>query len=111
MYALRIVIGYSRVLMSSVYFMTAGRDKVGFSVVGADKAGNPLYIKGRGARMGRAPYLDESPDLDTGNPAELGWEYAELKSRLRQLNVMGGCCGTDERHIERIATACLPLFP
>jgi methionine synthase I (cobalamin-dependent) len=23
---------------------------------------------------------------------------------------MGGCCGTDHRHIERIAAACSPLF-
>jgi len=25
--------------------------------------------------------------------------------------VMGGCCGTDHRHIEQIASACRPLFP
>ena len=77
-------------------------------------AGEPWVERIRGlranaSRMSHAE-LDESPDLDTGNPVELGREYAELKSRLRQLNVMGGCCGTDERHIERIATACLPLF-
>jgi len=41
-------------MMSSIYFMTVGRDKVGFSVVGADKAGNPLYIKGRGGAMERS---------------------------------------------------------
>lgn len=41
-------------MISSIYFMTVGRDKVGFSVVGADKAGNPLYIKGRGAAMERS---------------------------------------------------------
>ena len=37
-----------------MYFMTVGRDKVGFSVVGVDKAGNPLYIKGRGGAMERS---------------------------------------------------------
>ena len=77
-------------------------------------AGEPWVKRIRGlranaSRMSHAE-LNESSDLDTGNPAELGREYAELKSRLRQLNVMGGCCGTDHRHIERIATACLPLF-
>jgi len=41
-------------MMSSMYFMTVGRDKVGFSVVGVDKAGNPLYIKGRGGAMERS---------------------------------------------------------
>lgn len=51
----------------------------------------------------------DAPELDTGNPAELGLEYAQLKTRLRHLNVMGGCCGTDHRHIEQIASACLSL--
>jgi S-methylmethionine-dependent homocysteine/selenocysteine methylase len=54
--------------------------------------------------------LNESPDLDIGNPAELGAEHAALKRRLPQLAVMGGCCGTDERHIREIAAACRPLF-
>ena len=52
----------------------------------------------------------EATDLDAGNPVELGQEYAELKNRLPRLSVLGGCCGTDLRHVEQIATACLPLF-
>ena len=54
--------------------------------------------------------LNEAPDLDDGNPVELGKQYARIKRRLPQLNVMGGCCGTDHRHVEQIAQACLPLF-
>jgi S-methylmethionine-dependent homocysteine/selenocysteine methylase len=54
--------------------------------------------------------LNESPTLDVGNPTELGRQHARLKARLPQLNVMGGCCGTDERHVEQIAAACAPLF-
>lgn len=55
--------------------------------------------------------LNEAPELDAGVPSELGKEYAALKIRqLKDLNVMGGCCGTDHRHIEQIALACLPLF-
>lgn len=50
--------------------------------------------------------LNESPELDIGNPAELGSQYAALKKRLPQLNVMGGCCGTDHRHVESIIAAC-----
>lgn len=77
-------------------------------------AGEPWTERIRGlranaSRMSHAE-LNESLELDTGNPAELGQEYAQLKKRLRQLNVMGGCCGTDHRHIEQIASACLPLF-
>jgi S-methylmethionine-dependent homocysteine/selenocysteine methylase len=54
--------------------------------------------------------LNESPELDAGNPAELGAQYAALKRRLPRLNVMGGCCGTDHRHVEQMAAACAPLF-
>ena len=54
--------------------------------------------------------LNESTELDVGDPAELGMQYAQLKKRLSQLNVMGGCCGTDYRHVEQIAEACSPLF-
>jgi S-methylmethionine-dependent homocysteine/selenocysteine methylase len=54
--------------------------------------------------------LNESVELDTGDPVEFGMQHAQLKRRLSQLNVMGGCCGTDHRHVEQIALACLPLF-
>lgn len=54
--------------------------------------------------------LNESTELDIGNPAQLGAEHADLKKRFGQLNVMGGCCGTDHRHVEQIAVACSPLF-
>ena len=69
-------------------------------------------IRGLRANASRKSHaeLNESPDLDIGDPAELGVQHAQLKSRLSQLNVMGGCCGTDHRHIEQIAAACSPLF-
>jgi len=54
--------------------------------------------------------LNEASALDVGNPEELGQQYAVLKRRLSRLNVMGGCCGTDHRHLEQIAAACAPLF-
>jgi homocysteine S-methyltransferase len=54
--------------------------------------------------------LNESPDLDAGDPPALAQDYARLTRRLHRLNVMGGCCGTDDRHVELIAEACLPLF-
>ena len=68
----------------------------------------------RGLRANASPQshaeLNESPTLDTGDPAELGREYAALKRRLPRLNIMGGCCGTDHRHVEQIAAACAPIF-
>jgi S-methylmethionine-dependent homocysteine/selenocysteine methylase len=50
--------------------------------------------------------LDNSPELDTGNPVELGAEYRDLLRRFPHINVLGGCCGTDHRHIEQIGLAC-----
>lgn len=49
--------------------------------------------------------LDESIELDIGDPAEFGREYRELTTRLPQINVLGGCCGTDTRHVKAIAQA------
>lgn len=46
--------------------------------------------------------LDEATALDRGNPKELGERYKELKDLFPHLNVFGGCCGTDEEHIEQI---------
>lgn len=51
--------------------------------------------------------LDEADDLDAGDPVALGAEYAALRQRFPHLTVLGGCCGTDQRHIEEIARACL----
>jgi S-methylmethionine-dependent homocysteine/selenocysteine methylase len=50
--------------------------------------------------------LDAAPDLDAGNPVELGEQYRDLRRRMRQFTVLGGCCGTDHRHVEQICLAC-----
>jgi S-methylmethionine-dependent homocysteine/selenocysteine methylase len=50
--------------------------------------------------------LDEAEELDDGNPSELGLQYHHLQDKLTHLNVFGGCCGTDHRHIEAICKAC-----
>ena len=49
--------------------------------------------------------LDEAEELDDGDPADLGVRYAALRSRLPNLNVLGGCCGTDHRHVAAIRDA------
>ncbi len=50
--------------------------------------------------------LDAAEELDDGNPTELGQQYRDLRQKLVNLKVMGGCCGTDHRHIAAIAQAC-----
>jgi S-methylmethionine-dependent homocysteine/selenocysteine methylase len=51
--------------------------------------------------------LDEAEELDDGNPTELASQCRELRIRLSNLNVFGGCCGTDHRHVEEMGKACL----
>ena len=49
--------------------------------------------------------LDEATELDEGDPIDLGARHAALKARLPGVNVLGGCCGTDDRHVSAICTA------
>ena len=55
--------------------------------------------------------LDEATELDAGNPYELGQNYADLKACLPQLNIFGGCCGTDHRHVAAISRAVTSAPP
>jgi homocysteine S-methyltransferase len=50
--------------------------------------------------------LDAAPDLDAGDPATLGRQYRDLRRAMPQLTILGGCCGTDHRHVEQICFAC-----
>jgi S-methylmethionine-dependent homocysteine/selenocysteine methylase len=65
-------------------------------------------IRGLRANASRQSHaeLNEATELDAGDPAELGREYAAIRHRHPHLNVFGGCCGTDHRHVDAIATAC-----
>jgi len=49
--------------------------------------------------------LDEMEQLDAGDPVDLARRYVELRSQLPALQVIGGCCGTDHRHVAAITTA------
>jgi S-methylmethionine-dependent homocysteine/selenocysteine methylase len=40
--------------------------------------------------------------LEDGDPEELGAQMATLARRFPHVNVWGGCCGTDGRHIGEI---------
>lgn len=65
-------------------------------------------IRGVRANASRRSHaeLDESTDLDAGDPQELAYQYRALKSLLPGLTVLGGCCGTDHRHIEAMGSVC-----
>jgi len=63
-------------------------------------------IRANASRRSHAE-LDEAEELDDGDPEDLGRRHAELKEVLPRRNVLGGCCGTDYRHVEAIADAWL----
>ena len=73
-------------------------------LVGALGRAHPR-IRANASRMTHAE-LDEAEELDAGDPDELAAEYAELRRSHPQLSVLGGCCGTSDRHIDAISTAC-----
>ncbi|AIC26444.1 homocysteine S-methyltransferase protein [Rhizobium etli bv. mimosae str. IE4771] len=52
--------------------------------------------------------LDNSETLDAGDPEDLGRRYRKLIGRMPAVRVLGGCCGTDHRHVAAICEACLP---
>jgi len=66
-------------------------------------------VRANASKMSHAE-LNMVSELDAGNPIELGQQYMMLMAKLRSLNILGGCCGTDVRHVEQIALACLPMF-
>jgi S-methylmethionine-dependent homocysteine/selenocysteine methylase len=74
-------------------------------LVGAD----PWRSRIRGLRANASAKshkeLDEATSLDAGDPVDLADCYRVIKTALEQLNVVGGCCGTDHRHIELICQA------
>ena len=49
--------------------------------------------------------LDESEAIDAGDPVELSHQYVAIRAKLPWLNVFGGCCGSDLRHVTQIARA------
>ncbi|MDB5773466.1 MAG: homocysteine S-methyltransferase [Burkholderia sp.] len=63
-----------------------------------------LGLRANASRRSHAE-LDESTDLDAGDPHELGAQYAALQSGLPKLSIVGGCCGTDHRHVDAICAA------
>ena len=63
-------------------------------------------LRANASRLSHAE-LDEADELDAGDPEELAYEYVALRERLPSLTVLGGCCGTDHRHVEAMSGAWL----
>ena len=66
--------------------------------------GNPR-LKGIVVNASRCSHaeLDEATELDDGDPDELAAEVVRLVQAYPGLSVIGGCCGTDMRHLREMA--------
>jgi S-methylmethionine-dependent homocysteine/selenocysteine methylase len=75
-----------------------------------EDAGWTRRIRGLRANASRRSHaeLDSSTELDAGDPDELARQYRSLAARMPWINIFGGCCGSDLRHVARIAEAIRP---
>jgi len=89
------------------YYMVNCAHPTHFESVLATDESWPDRIRGLRANASTMSHaeLDEAEELDDGDPDDLGARYAALKARLPMLNVLGGCCGTDHRHVAAIRDA------
>ena len=89
------------------YYMINCAHPMHFDHVLATDAGWRDRIRGLRANASTLSHaeLDEAEELDDGDPEDLGARYAALRARLPSLNVLGGCCGTDHRHVAAIRDA------
>lgn len=73
--------------------------------------GEPWLERIRGLRANASTKshaeLDEATELDEGDPDDLAERYMALRASLPALNVLGGCCGTDQRHVTAVCDAWL----
>lgn len=89
---------------AAAYFMIncAHPDHFARQLSGAEWARRIRGIRCNASRMSHVE-LDECEVLDDGDPTELAASYRQLKDSLPWLNVFGGCCGSDLRHVTEIA--------
>jgi S-methylmethionine-dependent homocysteine/selenocysteine methylase len=77
---------------------------------GADWRERIRGVRANASKLSHAE-LDAATELDAGDPDELGDHYAALRPLLPRLAVVGGCCGTGERHVAAACRALLPASP
>jgi homocysteine S-methyltransferase len=63
-------------------------------------------VRANASRQSHAE-LDAAEELDRGDECELAADYLRLRAVLPDLRVVGGCCGTDHRHIDAISAAAV----
>jgi len=93
---------------SCAYYMINCAQPTHFSAAIATSEPWVKRVRGLRANASRLSHaeLNEASVLDCGDPLELAAQYADLLRRHPHVNILGGCCGTDHRHIQEIARAC-----
>lgn len=91
------------------YYMVNCAHPDHFSPALREQGGWIRRLRGIRANASRCSHaeLDNSTELDPGNPYELGQLYSDLLRSYPLINVLGGCCGTDHRHVQAISSACI----
>jgi S-methylmethionine-dependent homocysteine/selenocysteine methylase len=94
-------------LGSPAYYMVNCAHPSHFASVVADGGAWRGRIAGLRANASAKSHaeLDEAEELDEGDPRELAAGCAALRASLPNVTVLGGCCGTDERHVAAVASA------
>jgi S-methylmethionine-dependent homocysteine/selenocysteine methylase len=94
---------------AAAYFMINCAHPSHFADVLVDGASWVERVRGLRANASAKSHaeLDEAVELDQGDPADLAAGHAALSGRLPNLKVLGGCCGTDHRHVTEICNALL----
>nr|WP_232348960.1 homocysteine S-methyltransferase family protein [Neptunomonas qingdaonensis] len=89
---------------AAIYFMVNCAHPDHFSRVLVDEPWLQR-VKGLVANASRCSHaeLDAAETLDDGDPVELGVQLADLRRKFPHISILGGCCGTDMRHMKNIA--------
>ena len=92
---------------AAAYFMVNCAHPTHFAHLFAQE--EPWHARVRGLRANASAKshaeLDEAEELDEGDPADLGERHRALRPKLPHLAVIGGCCGTDHRHVAAVCDA------
>lgn len=59
-------------------------------------------IRSNASRLSHAE-LDVAETLDDGDPDEFGHLHLQIFNQMPHLRVIGGCCGTDDRHVQCVS--------
>jgi len=92
---------------AAAYFMVNCAHPDHFRHVLDGEAGWTRRIRGVRANASRCSHaeLDAAIELDDGDPKEFGLLYQQMRTVFPQISVLGGCCGTDHRHVAAIRAA------